>query len=342
MASSDVIVRAAADQHKSDRGLLVGGSLTEQLDEARKRKPKRALFGPFWSEREIAFLYGGTGVGKSVLAMQIATGIAQGKSAGWACEVHAQPVLLLDFENDAEDLLLRIGNEDVKNIYRFNLDPDRNWRELIADVCMSIVSWASHYRSHVVIIDNITWLLDSDDKRRDVSVAADLMKKLKAIKDEMNLAILVIGHTPKSKFNEPLTTAHLFGSSMLGNYANSMFAVGANRAKGMLYLIQTKRRGGPVQYGSDGVAVCRMDRNTNGMLVLAPDGIMRESDILNNEEDGEQPVPKRERILKLMDEGLSNKQIECDEFKPDYVKKMRREWKVKQVKIEKVQCTRIP
>lgn len=318
-----------AIQARSNRGILVGGSLVEQLAEAKQRPRKRALFGPFWSEREVSFLYGGTGVGKSVLAMQIAAGIASGESMQYDCEVEAQPVLLLDFENDAEDLIDRVGDQDVQGIHRLNFNLDASFRQLADDMCTSIEKWVEHSGSKVVIIDNISWLLDSDDKRRDVSIAADLMKKLKALKDEFGLAILVIAHTPKSKYLEPLTTAHLFGSSMLGNFANSMFAIGANRAKGLLYLIQTKRRSGPIAYGADNVAVCKMDRNAAGMLQFFPQSCMPESDVLSIDQDANTAPNQKQQILQMMDEGRQNKDIEQAGFKPDYVKKVRREWKSK-------------
>lgn len=303
MTSTDMMMQRLVQESKSDRGMLIGGLLQDQLDEARNRPKRRSLFGPFWSEREIAFLYGPTGIGKSVLALQIAAGIGSGRSYGFTCDVPAQPVIFLDFENDAEDLVARADREPLPNIHRLNIDPAIDFSNLIDDICKSIALWCKAVGSKVVIIDNVTWLLDSHDQRKDASVAAELMKKLKALKDELELAILVIGHTPKAKRAEPLTTAHLFGSSMLGNYANSMFALGQNNQTEQRYLIQTKRRGGKVEYGSSNVMTCNMDRRGDGLLQLIPESCMPESEVLCLGED--QAPNKSDQIRELLKDGKS-------------------------------------
>jgi Mrp family chromosome partitioning ATPase len=61
------------------------------------------LFGSLWTEGEVAVLFGGSGTGKSILAVQIAEAIATGAQASLPATpqsgVSARRVLYLDFEH---------------------------------------------------------------------------------------------------------------------------------------------------------------------------------------------------------------------------------------------------
>ena len=76
----------------------------------------KPLFDPFWYEGEIGCLFADSNVGKSILAMQIAAGIAK-----------EQRVLYFDFELSEKQFQLRYTDENGK-LYRF---PDKLFRVTI-------------------------------------------------------------------------------------------------------------------------------------------------------------------------------------------------------------------
>ena len=54
----------------------------ECITDVKQFRPPEALFDEFWREGEIALLFGAAGVGKSVLAVQIAEAVARGSGIG--------------------------------------------------------------------------------------------------------------------------------------------------------------------------------------------------------------------------------------------------------------------
>lgn len=51
------------------------------VQQAKLKKDPKMLFGSFWYEGEVCILFAGSNTGKSIAAVQIAEGIARGKSA---------------------------------------------------------------------------------------------------------------------------------------------------------------------------------------------------------------------------------------------------------------------
>jgi len=59
----------------------------------------KMLFGEFWYQHELCFLFANTNTGKSILAVQIGNAIAGGKKSGrFPCQAPAAKVLYADFE----------------------------------------------------------------------------------------------------------------------------------------------------------------------------------------------------------------------------------------------------
>ena len=54
-------------------------TLNQWIELAKHQPVPRLLFGEFWIEGELAVMFGDTGAGKSLLAVQIAESIARGR-----------------------------------------------------------------------------------------------------------------------------------------------------------------------------------------------------------------------------------------------------------------------
>ena len=96
-------------------------TLKEQLSKPRKRK----LFGQLWWENELLVLFATTGVGKTILGVQLAEAIASGKNVfeeltEFINECGAMIVLLLDYELSPAQLIKRYTDENGKNLHDFH------------------------------------------------------------------------------------------------------------------------------------------------------------------------------------------------------------------------------
>src|SRR5260221_3190485 len=85
---------------------------SEWIESAKTKPAPRQLFGEFWSEGEFAILFADTGMGKSVLAVQLAELIARGPAGGvFPTTSKPQRVLYLDFELTEKQFELRYCDE---------------------------------------------------------------------------------------------------------------------------------------------------------------------------------------------------------------------------------------
>jgi hypothetical protein len=116
-------------------------------------------------------------------------------------------------------------------------------------------------RARVVVVDNITFLRQENEKARN---AQPLMQQLKRLKETYDLSLLVLAHTPKRNLFSPLTRNDLQGSKMLMNFADSSFAIGeSSTGLGVRYLKQIKERSTAKIYHSENVPVAEIVKQKN-------------------------------------------------------------------------------
>ncbi len=226
--------------------------INSYLQTASEGPPQRPVFGSFWQENELAILFADTGIGKSILAVQIAESIASGIAIP-PFETRGGPrrVLLFDFEMDERQIMTRYSSDDGAHQFQFSDDlirivigpdtekPDQ-YRTFTHYIAASILEHVEYYKADIVIIDNITWLNASTHSTPD---AARMMKILNYLKTAHRLSLLVLAHTPKRYGASPLSLNDLFGSKMLSNFADSIFAMGTSRSgPNVRYLKQLKSR----------------------------------------------------------------------------------------------------
>jgi len=238
------------------------------MELARREPEAKMLFGELWHQGELCMLFADTNIGKSVLAVQLAEGIARGQSIGpLTCQAPPARVLYIDFELTQRQFGLRYskGDEDHQfsdNFYRaqYNFIPDPppnvDENELLIAAIEYKVQLA---KATVLIIDNITCLRGGTENS---AVALSLMKSLKALKTDHNLSILVLAHTPKRHNpTQPISADDLHGSKLLINFADSAFAIGKSTLEtDLCYLKQIKQRNTRQRYGADNVCLCRIQK----------------------------------------------------------------------------------
>jgi RecA-family ATPase len=245
---------------------LITRTASERLNSGKTKPPVTPLFDAFWLEGELAFLFGSTNVGKSILAVQIADAISRGAKIAYFDEPKKpMRVCYFDFELTESQFFHRYSDENGNvrlfsdNFLTSEIDPnttppsDINFQDLILE---EIERTIIERQIEVVVIDNLTALLSNIAETKN---ALELMHKLRLLKLRRNVSMLVIGHTPKRDLSRPLTKNDMAGSMHLMNFCDSAFAIGESlKESNVRYLKQIKTRNAEFKYGSENVVTFRI------------------------------------------------------------------------------------
>lgn len=296
-------------------GLLIGKSANEWIAESKLRAIPKKLLGSLWFEGELVIGFGPSGSGKSALSVQTANNICTGQSNG-PLENQAEPqtAIYIDFELSSKQFEQRFS-VDFKNHYVFsdrfirveiNSDAELPDKQTIEEYLISsIEAQVKMHEARILIVDNITYLGSETDKAKG---ALPLMKKLKELKTKYDLSILVLAHTPKRDASKPITGNDLFGSVMLKNFCDSMFAINiAGTDPNIRYIKQLKTRFTAIEYGEDNILVFQIQKPDNRLeFEFLTWG--KESDYLKTVNDSDKQMI-REMIRQRKREGKSLREI---------------------------------
>jgi archaellum biogenesis ATPase FlaH len=246
--------------------VLLTKPLSSWLHEAKAQPPITPLFDVFWLSGELAFLFGSTNVGKTILAVQIADALAKGaKIQGFDGVQKPMKVCLFDFELSARQFLKRYidgsGNihDFAPNFLRTEIDANAEIPKGISfqdHILAQIEQTIIENGIEVAVIDNLTALLSNITETKD---ALELMHKLRLLKIRQNISMLVLTHSPKRDLTRPITKNDMVGSMHLLNLCDSAFAIGESvKESNVRYLKQIKARSAEFKYDSENVAVFRL------------------------------------------------------------------------------------
>jgi hypothetical protein len=260
-----------SEKAKESKGLFTVKTANNWIKQAKNRPIPKMLFGEFWFESELCILFADTNLGKSILAVQIANSISNGEPIrGFNLETKKQKVLYYDFELSDKQFETRYSSDYTQhyqfdnNFFRVEIDPDA----LIPDgqtfedyLNSSLERSIDETGARVIIIDNLTYLKNENEKAKD---ALPLMKRLKTLKSKYGLSMLVLAHTPKRDLSKPITRNDLSGSKMLMNFCDNSFAIGeSSKDKSIRYIKQIKARNTEIIYDSENVCVCLIEKPHN-------------------------------------------------------------------------------
>ncbi len=287
--------------------ILVCKTVPEWIEYAKTLPDPEMLFDSFWYEKELCFFFSDTGSGKTILAVQIAQSIASGKPIHEDVKMTAskQKVLICEFELSTKQFESRYKNKATgesynlsENIYRAELDLSNfNFKDNLEDsVINEIKALLIETEIKVVIIDNITFITDTNK----FDQAIKFMQKMNRLKRELNLSILVLGHTPKRNMMEPITQNSMTGSKKLMDLSDSSFTIGkSTKGENQRYLKQIKVRQDAFKYGADNVIGCEIEKN-KGFLSMQMVGYSPEFTHLKK------PNPKESRNKEIIEAWETN------------------------------------
>lgn len=209
------------------------------IEDGKKKPPIHRLWGDFWWENELVFLFADSGIGKSILATQIAYEICKGKSEYVEVETEPQKVLYFDFELSDRQLARRYANANFPDTFiRSAISEEISQDELSMGMIDGIRDKLLDTGAKVMILDNLSYL---STQTAEAEYAGAIMDGLTRIKREMGISIMVIAHTPKIEENKPLSKTNMAGSKILSNFADGVFAIGRTKS-GVRYLKLLKTR----------------------------------------------------------------------------------------------------
>lgn len=273
--------------------IFSGMSANDTIKVARGQRNPVQLWKEYWIENEVCCLFADSNVGKSILAVQIGDAIAKRINP---CEA----VLYYDFELSKKQFEIRYTDEETNipygfsdNFIRVELNTDavndycERTRKSFDDVLIDgIEANIRKYNSRIIIIDNLSWLVNMKDS---ASTAGKLMKNLCSLKANYGLSILVLSHTTKRNLGTAITQNSLNGSKKLANFFDAMFSIGMSIVSpSVRYVKQIKVRTGEFKYGPDNVE----------LYSVVKDGSMLRYNYVGRSTENEQLKPSRKQTAK--------------------------------------------
>lgn len=290
--------RQLQEQDAVDAGGFQVLSMNESLKKGRSLPPLVVLYPNIVLEGDLCIIFGQSGIGKTIFAMQVARDIA---AAG-------KRVLYADFEMTLRQLCLRYESADFPaTFFRAELDRDNP----ADDVLKGIEDAALANMAEVVFIDNITALSQSLDKSSD---AGSLMAALNALKRKYNWTLVILTHVPKMFSGAvPLSLSAIQGSAKLNQLVDDAVGLGQScRDKSLVYAKQCKWRNGELILDADHVALYERVRNKDGNLCFTFCGYDIESTHLETTGTNDREELKA-RVRELSSQGMRQQDIakEC-------------------------------
>lgn len=302
------IVNAAVNDNKKRIDYVASGNETDKpsfitvsllkdcVAKGQQEEPPHELIERVVVEHETTFLFGDTGQGKTILAVQMACLIAE----------TGKKVLYVNFELSDQQMSMRYpGKVFPDSLYIATIDyskmSDVTDQSHILD---EIQRLAIEYGIEVVFIDNFTNLCINS---KEGSEAGNIMLQLLAIRRTHDWTMVVLAHVPKRKPGDPLTLNDLAGSKLLSNLADNV--VGINKSKkdkNMRYLIQLKSRSFPIELDSKNVQELVLT-NSDGWLHFEYGGYSEETEHLPRSRDEKAELERD--IVKELKAGLSYRDI---------------------------------
>ena len=203
MIENDIInqsFKALQDAEPVNGGGFIVEPMNKCIEDAQLLPPLVSLYPDIVLEGDLSIIFGQSGIGKTIFAMQIARYIAeQGKR-----------VLYVDCEMTPRQLGNRYGTPNFPSTF---LRAEMDREHPAEDVLKGIEEVAAANYADVVFIDNITALGQSLDRSAD---AGTLMASLNTLKKKYNWTLVVLNHVPKMySGNVPLSLSAMQGSAKI-------------------------------------------------------------------------------------------------------------------------------
>lgn len=235
--------------------LFVIRTAKQCLEDAKHMPIPVDLFKGLVYEGELTILFADTGIGKSILAVQICDEISR-----------SHKVAYIDLELSDKQFQKRYSNnysdeyQFNENLLRVTFNPlgsipeGKTYDDFFIESLLKIIH---DENIKIVVIDNMTRLVSGDTDS--AHIAKPLMDRLSDIKHREGLTLLLLEHTRKTDNTRPISLNDLQGSKMKANFADSIFSIGRSAiGQDIRYIKQLKNRSDEIIYHSEKVLTARI------------------------------------------------------------------------------------
>ena len=296
-AGMDIIEQSFKELQESDP--VDGGGfhverMNQCIDEAHQLPPLVPLYPNIVLEGDLCIIFGQSGIGKTIFAMQIARHIAE----------NGKRLLYVDCEMTPRQL----GNRyETANFPPTFLRAEMDMEHPAEDILKGIEEVAVANHVQVVFIDNITALGQSLDRSAD---AGTLMASLNALKKQHNWTLVVLNHVPKMYSGyQPLSLSAMQGSAKINQLIDDAIGIAQSCIdSNLVYVKQCKWRNGELTMGADNVAVYERCKDEYGNLCFISRGSGTEQEHLSIENGNEREEIKA-RVRELSAKGMTQTAI---------------------------------
>lgn len=235
-----------------------------------QRHPPRPMFDAFWREGELALMFGPAGVGKSLLAVQVADAIARGHPIeGFEMAVSRRKVLYVDLKHSDRQFAERYSYRtpvsslgSVRKACKFAENLYRSRPPQEEELCEWLARQIREHGFNVVIVDDLTALKTTHDG---VKETLAVMRKLKKLCDDMRASVLAIMGTDEPRSGKAVSENDLKRSSVLCGVADSVFAIALGRcSQGHRHIFQTRSRNAALDWTVHNAPLARIVRSETG------------------------------------------------------------------------------
>lgn len=263
------------------------------------------LFDPFIVENEVTILFADTGIGKTVLAVQMAIDIA-GKGNN---------TLYLDLELSDKQFQKRYTSnsgeafELPEKLFRagFNRLAESPKGKTYEDFFFeSLIEHIELKGIKVVFLDNLTKLAAGDTDTAKDSIP--IIERLNKLQRQHNLTIVIMEHNKKVDQSRPILLNDLQGSKMKPNLVDAVITIGrCAEQSDVRYIKQLKVRDGEIRHDTNNVLLAQLSK-ARGYLSMEFMGTEEEQRLLRkpNLEDREM---MKDRVQELHEKGYSLRDI---------------------------------
>ena len=268
--------------------------MNQCIDDAHQLPPLVPLYPNIVLEGDLSIIFGQSGIGKTIFAMQIARYIAES----------GKRLLYVDCEMTPRQL----GNRyETPNFPPTFLRAEMDREHPAEDVLKGIEEVAVANHVEVVFIDNITALGQSLDRSAD---AGALMASLNTLKKKYNWTLVVLNHVPKMfSGNVPLSLSAMQGSAKINQLIDDAIGIAQSSIdSNLVYVKQCKWRNGELTMGADHVAVYERCKDEDGNLGFISRGFGTEQEHLSIENSNEREEMKA-RVRELSNKGMTQTAI---------------------------------
>ena len=268
--------------------------MNQCIDDAHQLPPLVSLYPDIVLEGDLSIIFGQSGIGKTIFAMQIARYIAES----------GKRLLYVDCEMTPRQLGNRYKTPNFPPTFlRAEMDREHPAEDVLKGI--EEVAVANHVE--VVFIDNITALGQSLDRSAD---AGALMASLNTLKKKYNWTLVVLNHVPKMfSGNVPLSLSAMQGSAKINQLIDDAIGLAQSSIdSNLVYVKQCKWRNGELTMGADHVAVYERCKDEDGNLGFISRGFGTEQEHLSIENSNEREEMKA-RVRELSNKGMTQTAI---------------------------------